>query len=566
MHLKCPLGHSSKPIFEQVRAFRQLAIGAVAQGGNWNPHGTHRVNFYESNVSGVDQGTGVTGNDPFVSSDVILNAMLVDLEPYGAISSQLFFDSLLLGVDGGYRIFCKRQSRMTARYINFSRNPANNMIAGIASVVWQTSFSIADGVIIDAFDSPTLAALKAALEYDDVLGLTVQFNCYRTVYYDDPTLSNGSPATTQAGRDLAVKLQGGGFQPNPARSDMVGVIGLWRKGEPIHEPGDRTLLPTPTTAVAAAHTRLSSTSITIDLSNCIPEIDRNLTKQDLGTLSIIALASQAGSDVLLGSLPYDEYNKTAYEASSGIVTVQLTPQQAQAAAAQDIAIRDGQGNTLLTEAALRVIPSSPNVYLDEGTNQKVTFQAYQRGIPANGPLPLSVYTMTADGGAIANTASMQADANGVLTMNIQGTSGGTIPYVVASPNDPPPSGGIDTQANTYMYTRTLAADAQIAALPATWPNVYSQVLANWNAMAPCMDNWLMLNDPLQVRKFAHIIKRLTDPANFEHYRYMPVTRDMTAGMRSLLYRFLDMPDDQLGTLDLTAPAQPVSKSRAMRRP
>ena len=117
-----------------------------------------------------------------------------------------------------------------------------------------------------------------------------------------------------------------------------------------------------------------------------------------------------------------------------------------------------------------------------------------------------------------------------------------------------------------MYTRTLAADAQIAALPATWPNVYSQVLANWNAMAPCMDNWLMLNDPLQVRKFAHIIKRLTDPANFEHYRYMPVTRDMTAGMRSLLYRFLDMPDDQLGTLDLTAPAQPVSKSRAMRRP
>ena len=142
---------------------------------------------------------------------------------------------------------------------------------------------------------------------------------------------------------------------------------------------------------------------------------------------------------------------------------------------------------------------------------------------------------------------MQTDANGVLTMTITGVSGGTIPYIVTGPSDPSPTNGIDTQANTYMYTRTLAADAQLDALPPTWQNVYSQVLANWNAMAPCMDNWLMLNEPVQVRKFAHIIKRLTDPGNFEQYRFMPITRDMTAGKRSLLYRFLDATDDQIGT-------------------
>jgi hypothetical protein len=347
---------------------------------------------------------------------------------------------------------------------------------------------------------------------------------------------------------------------------MVGVIGLWRKGEPIHEPGDRALLQAPNTAVGSAHGRVSSTSITIDLSNSIPEIDRDLTKQNLGTLSVVALGSGGSSDVVLGTLPYDQYDRAAYEASSGIVNLSLTPQQAQAAATQNIAIRDGQGNLLLTESALRVIPASPNFYIDEGASQNVTFQAYERGFPAKGPLSLTVYTISPDGGSITNTASMQTDANGVLTMTITGVSGGTIPYIVTGPNDPSPTNGIDTQATTYMYTRTLAADSPLDALPPTWENVYSQVLANWNAMAPCMDNWLMLNEPVQVRKFAHVIKRLTDPGNFEQYRFMPITRDMTAGKRSLLYRFLDATDDQIGTIDLAAPARPLSKSQAMRRP
>lgn len=40
-----------------------------------------------------------------------------------------------------------------------------------------------------------------------------------------------------------------------------------------------------------------------------------------------------------------------------------------------------------------------------------------------------------------------------------------------------------------------------------------------------------------------MLKRLTDPAVFESYRFMPVTRDMSAGERALLYAFLDGRDD-----------------------
>ena len=46
--------------------------------------------------------------------------MLVDLEPYGAFSSQLFFDAMSFGIQGGCRVLAPRTTRMTARYINFA--------------------------------------------------------------------------------------------------------------------------------------------------------------------------------------------------------------------------------------------------------------------------------------------------------------------------------------------------------------------------------------------------------------------------------------------------------------
>ena len=101
-------------------------------------------------------------------------------------------------------------------------------------------------------------------------------------------------------------------------------------------------------------------------------------------------------------------------------------------------------------------------------------------------------------------------------------------------------------------------------LTPTWENVYAKVLANWNAMAPCMDNWLKLDDPAKVKASAHILKRLTSPANFEHFRFMPVTRDMSAGQRALLYKFLDGVHDEMVLEQPVGPSF-ADLSRAMRR-
>jgi hypothetical protein len=78
--------------------------------------------------------------------------------------------------------------------------------------------------------APRLTALVTALESDDVLGVTVRFNTYRTVYYDDPKPTNESDQTAAVAHALHKKLKAGRFQPNPARSLTIGVLGLWRRG------------------------------------------------------------------------------------------------------------------------------------------------------------------------------------------------------------------------------------------------------------------------------------------------------------------------------------------------
>ena len=401
---------------DKVAAFRKEAIDDIVGGGNWNPHGTHRAVFYDTAVCGVDLGRGPEQQDPFLAAAVRFTGMLVDLEPYGSISSQLFFDEMRFGAGGGYLISAPRTSRITARYINFARNSANRMIAGIASVVWQSSFAKMDGLRIDAFDSPVLSALQGALADDDVLGLTVRFNAYRTIYFDDPTLRNGAPSVKQATQTLQAKLNGGGFQPNPARSLIVGAIGLWRRDESAHEPGERVLIPPPSSSLGgSAFGRLTGNTLALDLANVIPEIDDALTKQDFGTLSVVAITPATNAETVLATFPYSAYDRAAYEASAGIVTAAVGA-AASAAAQGTLQLRGGDGSVLLAEKALRAVPDTPNLYLDQGKTATATARVYERGVRVSKAVPVTLYSMSPGGDKIqAATFAYSSTAFPMLT-------------------------------------------------------------------------------------------------------------------------------------------------------
>jgi hypothetical protein len=554
---------------ETVSEFRQKAINGVLTNGNWNPHGTHRSTYYGTTVVGVDIGKGLTADDPVVTCPVSFMGMLVDLEPYGSISSQLFFDEMSFGIQGGCRVFAPRTTRMTARYINFFRNQTYRVIAGVASVLWQTSFPKVSGLRIDARDSPALQQLAKALQDDDVLGLTVRWNAYRTIYYDDPGNMR------RLAQELHDKLVGGGFQPNPARSQLVGVLGLWRKGEPPAEPGDRALLtqPLPDNAppnspiVASAHVRLTADQLILDLANSIPETGVDLTKANLGDLTAVAVASD-GKTVLatLGTFGYDAYRKEAYEASAGIVTLKVDPAAAQKAQNADIQLRKQDGTVLLAETALRAVPVTPNMYLDAGDTTRLSVQVLDRGRPAAAGVEVSLVNPNT---AADISATSTTDAQGVATFPLTGETGIVEQYVLLpGQGAPAPQPGLDPQQVTYVNVRTLPADSNLAdpaQTPPTWDNVRARVLKNWQAMAPCMDNWLDLGNPDQVKSFAPLLHKLTSKENFEAFRFMPITRDMTAGQRALLYNFLGAPP-AVAAAARREPLQTLEQlSRAMRR-
>jgi hypothetical protein len=52
-----------------------------------------------------------------------------------------------------------------------------------------------------------------------------------------------------------------------------------------------------------------------------------------------------------------------------------------------------------------------------------------------------------------------------------------------------------------------------------------------------MSHVIRLDDVDAVASFARRFLEVTDPANFESGRYMPVTRDLSVGKRTLLRRF-----------------------------
>jgi len=501
--------------------------------------------------SGVDIGAGASTDDPFVGSPAAFLGMLVDLEPYGSYTSQLFFDSMSFGIPGGCRIFAPRTSRVTDRYINLGRNPVY-YIAGFASVVWQTSFAKADGLIVDPYDSTALQNLATALEDDDVLGLTVRWTVYRTIYYDTPELATDIAMRRTVALDLMAKLNGGGFQPNPARSKLVGAIGLWRNGEPAHEPGDRALLatqwppgrPAVPPCVATGFARLTGSSITLDLGNSMPETGMDLTKQDWGDLQLQAVDPNDPTKVVatLGrAITYDDYCREAYEAGSGILTLDVDATDAGNAADANIQLVQLSTNTpLLNEAPLRALPLVPNLYIDAGEEATGQFQVYERGVPAGGGISVTVCQMDYSGSTIESSTLLTTEADGTVSLPVSSATGTINAYVpLPGPNPEPPTQGLNSQTNSYMYVRVLPTDDNIAALPATFDNVYAYVLSNWNAMAPCMDNWLDLADEASILAYGPLIKKLTAVDAFEDYRYMPVVRDLTAGERTLLYNFLD---------------------------
>ncbi len=160
-----------------VAAYRERARLWVLEdlaGHNWNVHGTHRSAFFNATVTGVDVGRGLRRKDDLTGVPVSLSGMLVDVDPYGFFTSQLFFDVFSCGIPGGCSVLARSCGPMVARRMNGRRILGDAYRAGGASAVWQTSFPT-DRLSVHPRGSQVLAALAESMKKGkDVVGLTVR--------------------------------------------------------------------------------------------------------------------------------------------------------------------------------------------------------------------------------------------------------------------------------------------------------------------------------------------------------------------------------------------------------
>jgi hypothetical protein len=164
-------------------------------------------------------------------------------------------------------------------------------------------------------------------------------------------------------------------------------------------------------------------------------------------------------------------------------------------------------------------------------------------LPKNPPgLPGDVVRVGSDGSA---TVELRPERPGCFNILI-------LPY---GPGDarpvPPPTIGPDRMLEVIKYSafitgRVLPFDDHLDDVPDSaldWRFIYDNILRVYDLLHPVTSragSHFPLNDEARVRSAARRIRKLTDPALFNHTSYMPVSRDLSDGKRRTLLRWLDL--------------------------
>jgi len=146
--------------------------------GSWNVFGDQGATFVGAKITSVTLPSGNVAADPLLGSAVQIAgllymdspnpapARLVDVEPYGAFTSQIFYERVVIGNDQ-LGVQGLGACRMFSRWPDQARNLGALPVAGSMGVIWQTAVRNSDLKWTGLDRSPALAALKAAATEDD---------------------------------------------------------------------------------------------------------------------------------------------------------------------------------------------------------------------------------------------------------------------------------------------------------------------------------------------------------------------------------------------------------------
>lgn len=535
--------------------------------GSWNYYGTHDCQFVaqRSAITGGctnPAGTLITA-DSIVSKPVRLDGKLVDLDPASNWNSQIYFDTFRLG-DNAVGLRAKRSHRMHSRWIG-QRAFYPLPVAGAFGVVWQTTFDKADVSFTGAASSPLLTALQTAMNDNGVAGLMLRFSTYRTLYFQNGgsvDIEHDPNAMSQLVTDLHNRYRNGEMISNPAYSVTVGSIGVWRTGENPSVPAGRFLAGDVGLNPCVVEVDAPSKRLVVDFGHTIPEVNFQNDKADVGDLRLVV--TQQGQTTTVATIAPASYSRTAYESTAGIIDISLAGHadpdivsKVQSGHLSLLATQNGSDLRVLDENELTVQAALRDIYLDQGLSESVSLSVLDKGLPAPAGSQILVARYDRERTLITTAAGnpeiLTVQPAGTATLNVVSDAPGFVnvqfyPFRANEPT-PTPNQTLDISSGFFISVRVLPFDdlleQQTSDAQLTWTFIYENILSPYDVLNPVMsrpDIDLPLSDRTVMTSAPAItaIRAAIAKTNFESSRYMPVTRELSAGKRKLLQRWCDL--------------------------
>ena len=558
--------------------------------GSWNPRGTAVFRILDCSVTGgfLNGRTLTTLKDDAVIGLTLQNAVdhapgkLVDLDPQQQMVSMIF--GMKVRVAGPHAEALLAGNFYPAPFINlWKRQQTGPKTDQQLCAYYQ---SVLDNVVwAEHIESNLLNSLKAATQ-DDML--SINFNVYGF------------------GRDPS--------QPRYTMGHLVGTIGPYLRGEPKQFVLGRQMItfapnwPVPDSNVNSLQAKLADdgNSLTADFGNTFPIIDSSGAPTNLGPVHLGVLRTNpqqhittidSSGIVLIGEVPY--LNETWYTQTAAVQTFDLTAN----AEAQQLLV----GNPLVLVTPVIGSPAPTyNVLMQEsvdgvyvradsfvyrmnpGETQRVDFYATRFGKPlAKSVIKLSPTEgfMGGSGGgktisptprpaaaipdigtpaeALEFKDSVPTDANGHAVLDLIASADGPknprgyiagqlygIGYQLADQ----PAGYI---SNIMNYISVLVFDKKVVPDKPTWYQDIQPLFTQYGNLYPIMSQYVVdLNDYDAVVQRLSILQ-LAFSLPIRDPNHMPVTRDLGAGDRDTILKWLSSPGPDGKPLLGSPPIQPV---------
>jgi hypothetical protein len=220
------------------------------------------------------------------------------------------------------------------------------------------------------------------------------------------------------------------------------------------------------------------------------------------------------------------------------------------------------GDPALDESQFMAETDDRGTYLDEGQSASIQISVYEKGGPVVTPVQLLAAQYDIGGNLITDASNQivqfqdNAPPSGVVlpvqnnasSLQFSATQPGICyiffyPFTEAPPPDPPPN-GFNTPSDYYAIVRVLPFDNQLEKdtpdSKLTFDFIYNNVLMTYDVIYPVMSQVRNLHNKSVVDAMAEQLKFAISLDTFQSTLCMPITRELSAGKRKLLQRYVNL--------------------------